>query len=660
MSKFSGRRPLALSAILSTSLIPALGFAAPSAHAVNPGPADSSLTISDGTQRMLVDGQPLTFPTTVTDATWSPNGSRVAFVDATGDLVSTLPDGSRTRVLAHGGPGIAISSPTWSSDGSSVAFAESVNGALGPIKLAKADGYGTSASGGGDGSDIADLWTPYDGAAYSSPDAVYAPDGTDPSTNTVPNYVFQKTPAGSSTAQIWSIRKYAGGWEPYKIADGTQPTVSPDGRTVAFIDGSWQLAVVDISNPFQPSAPKVLTHLDDLQLSHPAFSPDCTRIAFETSYVRMGAPSMPNDVEAIPAAGGTPAVVSQHPGVPAYRPTALTHVTRLAGADRIGTAIAISKAEYPDATLPAARPTTVLLARSDQYADALAGSVLAKNGPLLLTPSAALDPAVRAEIVRVLGPAHHGAPVVTLLGGTQALSPAVQKAITDLGYGVKRLGGPDRFATAVDIAQSTIKPGPYDRTYVVATGDDFADALSASATGHPILLTDGKVMPPVTAAFLKEVRYPPTGGAPTFYEVGGQAKTAIETSGATGTARTIALAGTDRFETSFMVAREFFGAAPARPGRLYLGAATAFNWPDSLAGGAAMAKLSGPMLLVDPQKGLSTEEQQWVSANSGSVDSALVFGGLVALPGGIDTELGTNLSGPAGYVTATDPASIPR
>lgn len=664
MSKRPGRRHLALSAILSTSLVPTLGLAAPSAHAVAAGPADSALTVSDGTTRVLVDGQPLTFPTTVTDATWAPNGSRVAFVDAAGDLVSTLPDGSQPRVLAHGGPGIVISGPAWSSDGVAVAFAESVHGTTGPIKLAKADGYGTSASGGGDGTAVADDPNTTDGASYSSPDAVFTPDGTDPARNIVPNYVYEKTTAGSSTPEIWSVRNFAHAAQPYKVADGAEPTVSPDGRTVAFITGDRQLAVVDISNPFQPSAPKVLTHLDGLQLAHPTFSPDGTKIAFETSYIRMGASSVPNDVEAVPAAGGSPAVVSAHPGVPAYRPTAVTHVTRLAGADRIGTAIAISQAEFPNPVSPASAPANLVLARSDQYSDALAGSVLAKNGPLLLTPSDALDPAVRAEIVRVLGPAHHGAPVVTLLGGTQALSPTVEKAVTDLGYGVRRIGGADRFATAVAIAQTAISRDPGLRKFVVATGENFADALSASATGDPILLTDDKVMPASTAAFLKSVAPATNAGPATFYAVGGQAVTATASlwpSVSSAAPKRIPLAGLDRFETSFYVAKEFFGADPgAMPGRLYLGTATGYNWPDSLAGGAAMANLSGPMLLVDPRNGLTAEEQQWVSANSGSVDSALVFGGPVAVSTALDAELGKTLAGPAGYVTATNPQSIPR
>ena len=123
--------------------------------------------------------------------------------------------------------------------------------------------------------------------------------------------------------------------------------------------------------------------------------------------------------------------------------------------------------------------------------------------------------------------------------------------------------------------------------------------------------------------------------------------------------KTVPLAGADRFETSFLVAREFFGADSATPGRTHLGVATAYNWPDSLAGGGAMAQLQGPMLLVDPETGLTPEEQQWVSANSGDVDSALVFGGPVALSPAVDAQLGTTLEGPAGFVTATNPPSIP-
>ena len=76
----------------------------------------------------------------------------------------------------------------------------------------------------------------------------------------------------------------------------------------------------------------------------------------------------------------------------------------------------------------------------------LAGTpfAVAKHGPLLLTATAALDPAVSAEIRRVLAPGG----TVYLLGGTAALTPAVANAVAALGFPVVRIAGADRFATA--------------------------------------------------------------------------------------------------------------------------------------------------------------------------------------------------------------------
>lgn len=662
MSILLRRRSLALSAILSSALVPAFALGSPSAHAVNPGPSDSTLTVSDGTSTVLVAGKPVTFPTTVTDATWAPNGSRLAYVDGDGNLVSSLPDGSGVRVLAHGGPGIVISKPTWSSDGGGVAFAESVNGVFGPIKIAKADGYGTSASGGGDGSAVISDWSMGDGGAYSSPDAVYVPNGTSPAQSIVPNFVFQKVPAGSGMPEIWGIRNFAREAVQYKIADGTQPTISPDGKTVAFVDGNGQIDVVDVSHP-TPSAPKVLTK--GVTAAHPTFSPDGGKITFETLLVRnMGLPPVPRDVESVPAAGGSTTVESKTGGVPSYRPTALTHVTRLAGADRVGTAISISQARFPDGPNTEGFSHEVVLARSDQYADALAGSALARSAPMLLTEPGALNPAVQAEMVRVLGPVTKDNPqTVTLLGGPEALSPAVESAIQKLGYRTQRLQGPDRFATSVAIAKA-VSDNAWPTRIVVATGENFADALSAGPVDEPIVLTDDKVMPPEVGDYLKfyGTQQSPGQRVATIYEVGGQAKAATEglfPAGSPNRPTTVALAGLDRFETSFLVAKEFFGADPAEPGRVHLGTATAYNWPDSLAGAGAMAQLQGPMLLVDPNTGLTPQEQQWVSANSGDVGSALVFGGPMAVSPTVDMQLGTTLSGPAGYVMATNPPSIP-
>ena len=103
-----------------------------------------------------------------------------------------------------------------------------------------------------------------------------------------------------------------------------------------------------------------------------------------------------------------------------------------------------------------------------------------------------------------------------------------------------------------------------------------------------------------------------------------------------------------------MVAREFFGSRTTQ-----VGVATAMNWPDSLSGRAVMAHAHGPLLLVGPKHGLTPQEQQWVSANSGGLDHAVIFGGTQAVPGLTGAQLGTLISGPAGYDVATNPRVMP-
>jgi putative cell wall-binding protein len=98
-------------------------------------------------------------------------------------------------------------------------------------------------------------------------------------------------------------------------------------------------------------------------------------------------------------------------------------VTRLAGADRYGTAIAISKA-----TTGTDAPRTVYIATGANFADGLAGTPAAAkaNGPLLIVPSGALTPAIATELRR-LNP-----PRIVILGGTSSVSSSVAAAIAAL------------------------------------------------------------------------------------------------------------------------------------------------------------------------------------------------------------------------------------
>jgi Cell wall binding domain 2 (CWB2) len=139
-----------------------------------------------------------------------------------------------------------------------------------------------------------------------------------------------------------------------------------------------------------------------------------------------------------------------------------------------------------------------VLARSDLFPDALAGVPLAaaSTGPLLITPPTQLDGRVAAEMQRIL-PLDRP---VYLLGGTGALSQAVEEQVKALGYTtVTRLAGPDRFATALAIAiqvEQVLGEAPF--VVLVATGRNFPDALAAGAAagfGGVVVLSNDATLP---------------------------------------------------------------------------------------------------------------------------------------------------------------------
>lgn len=254
-------------------------------------------------------------------------------------------------------------------------------------------------------------------------------------------------------------------------------------------------------------------------------------------------------------------------------------IGRIFGPDRIETAIQASKATFRREGTSRDDPKTqdVVLARSDGFADALAGTPLAsaEGGPLLLTGSASLDPRVKAEIDRLLDPGM----TVHLLGGTEALSADIQTALTTAGYVVQRYAGDDRYATAVKVAEAL--PGP--RGILLATGQNFPDGLTAGAAAARIdgavLLTAGTTLPAATAAYLAAHPSIPVAA------IGGPAATARPSAHP--------VVGADRYETSVLVAKTFFVGVPPVGGL-----ASGESFPDALSGGANVAEFAGPLVLT--------------------------------------------------------------
>ncbi|MGH9068685.1 MAG: cell wall-binding repeat-containing protein, partial [Acidimicrobiales bacterium] len=307
-------------------------------------------------------------------------------------------------------------------------------------------------------------------------------------------------------------------------------------------------------------------------------------------------------VEAHTTSGGvtTVTVLSSHAstwafGVKTAATTPTATSTRLAGSNRIGTAIAVSKKAFP----ASGSAKAVVLARADEYPDALTGGPLAvaKGGPLLLTESSHLDAATLAEITRVLPKGG----TVYVLGGDNALSASVVSSLTSNGFKAPRISGPNRFATAVAVAGAI---GP--KAVFEASGLNFPDALAAgpaaATSSGAILLTNGSTQSTDTSAYLK------ANGSLTRYAVGGPAAradtsatalvggtNALSTSVATALTgkgfKTARLSGPTRFATAVAV------AGAIGPSAIFEASGT--NFPDALSAGPAAALDHGAILLTN-------------------------------------------------------------
>jgi uncharacterized repeat protein (TIGR01451 family) len=282
-----------------------------------------------------------------------------------------------------------------------------------------------------------------------------------------------------------------------------------------------------------------------------------------------------------------------------------TPVTRLGGANRTETAVTVSHADYPTRGSASA----VVIARDDVFADALTGGPLAaaKDGPVLLTSSTILSTGVRDEIRRVL-PAGG---TVYVLGNSSAISDGVSSAISALGFKVQRIGGADRYATAVAIANALGNPS----TVFEASGVSYADALSAGpaaiANHGAVLLTGNGTQAGATGAYLAA-----HGGAARF-AVGGHAGAAD--------GKATALVGSDRYATAAMVAAKFF----TKPSNT--GVATGQNFADSMVAVPSLGKHNAPLLLVPSNGTMPSSVVSYLQAHAATITSATTFGGVKAV-----------------------------
>jgi len=295
------------------------------------------------------------------------------------------------------------------------------------------------------------------------------------------------------------------------------------------------------------------------------------------------------------------------------RPAGVT-VSRVGAADRYGTSVAISAANFDPAT------QTVYVASGMNYPDALSAAPAAalRDAPLLLVPPTSLPGNVRDEIVR-LTPAQ-----IVVVGGTSAISQSVVLELQKIAP-VRRDAGQDRFATSRAVAEGAFLPGGADVAYI-ATGLGFADALSAGAAAgaqnDPVILVDGQSdrLDDATRALITRLgvkKVVIAGGASAVSE-GVQDGLAT----VTGVSQVVRAAGSDRYATSEAINDAAFAAVPT----FYVASGTTF--PDALAGAALAGARQSPLYLVPATCLRRPMLQQLVDSGAKSM---VILGGTTAV-----------------------------
>jgi putative cell wall binding repeat protein/WD40 repeat protein len=377
--------------------------------------AAGTLIVSDGSTTVRVGDQTVTFPTTVTDAVVSPDGSRIAYVDSDSNVSVSKLDGSGRAVLTKTTAGVTRSRPTWHS--ASIVFAEKRPDGTSAIVGVEANGCDT-----GNGPAVHDI-------AFDTGDNTSYVDLAPASQDRVgPGYRFVFQHEEKSGSEVWIADNTQRGSTTEKLADGTEPSFSPDGTRLAYVARNGQITVR--SKYWDAASGKAVTTAAD-HPTHLTWTPDGNRIAYTTS----------KGIESVPADGGTPNALADKPGVATFVRPQSEVVNRITGADQIALAVAASQTYWPTVT-------TAFMSQGFSGAhEALltAPGVMPGQqevfGPLLLTGGDALDPRTLAEMQRMFGDwkgLPELAPHITIVGGTDVISAKVATDLTNKGYKVTR------------------------------------------------------------------------------------------------------------------------------------------------------------------------------------------------------------------------------
>ncbi len=253
---------------------------------------------------------------------------------------------------------------------------------------------------------------------------------------------------------------------------------------------------------------------------------------------------------------------------------------RIAGNTRVDTSLDV--ADQLKAVTKSNKFNTIVVASGADFPDALTGGYLAavKDAPIVLVTDT-----TEAKVQKYITDNLADGGKIYILGGNNSVSAGFEKAVSK--YDVTRLSGSNRYETNIAILKES---GVSNEEILVATGANYADSISASAVGKPILLV-GKSLTDSQRSYLGTLTSNQVTALGGTNSVSNAVLNAVASS--IGGAKTDRVSGNNRYATSVEIAKKYFGNSVST-----VFTTTGKNYPDGLAGGPIAVKLGAPIILV--------------------------------------------------------------
>ena len=303
--------------------------------------------------------------------------------------------------------------------------------------------------------------------------------------------------------------------------------------------------------------------------------------------------------------------------------------------DNVGLSVEVAKQGWQSAP-------NVILARDDQFSDALAAAPLSKKlaAPILMTDSVKLDDRTLTEIREL------GAKNVYIVGGTVAISQGIQDSLSN-EFAVTRIAGQQGYDTAALISSNVGIEATH--TVYLANAHAIPDAIAISAfaaeQGSPILLTDRDQLPPSTIQALTDLK------ASNVILLGGTAVISTSVENDLSSKYSVKRwGGYDRFETQSIIFQNLFTTqTPQSP--LYFTSGlvrqddVSSEKPkaDALLTAALAAKTGGFVAML-PQNNLPSSLNYFLLYNKGYISKAAVVGNNSGVSHDLEQQLQQMLS----------------